>query len=111
MKLSGWKRIGIAASVVWVLGAPFYMINSGENVRAKHASEITLDCEAYISSGITTSAECDKRGNDYLTAPLERVDKQWIATVAFVPVLVAWGFVYLVLSLFRWIRRGFAQQV
>jgi hypothetical protein len=25
MRLNGWQRIGIAASIVWALGAPIYM--------------------------------------------------------------------------------------
>ena len=33
--------------------------------------------------------------------------RQEATIVAFVPVLFAWGFVYLVLFLFGWVKRGF----
>lgn len=73
MKLNGWKRIGIIASVVWILGA-----------------------------GLTSLAELD-----YL-AGTPSSDWSAAAFVTFAPVPLGWGFVYLVLFLVRWVKRGFA---
>jgi hypothetical protein len=105
-KLNGWKRIGIVASVAWILGAGLYTHGVESNAESRAAVAISLDCEDYIPKGITTLAECDKRYADYLA---ETRSGDWIETavVAFVPVPLGWGFVYLFLFLTRWIKRGF----
>lgn len=106
MKLNGWKRIGIIASVVWIVGAGYYTVIATSDADAKFASGIRLDCETYIPAGIATLAECDKRGDDWLkeTASSERIEA---ASVALVPVPLTWGFTYLVLFLVRWVKRAF----
>jgi hypothetical protein len=30
MRLNGWQRIGIVASVIWAIGAPIYLDNAAE---------------------------------------------------------------------------------
>lgn len=66
MKINGWQRIGIIASVGWVLFAVFKFL------------------------------------------PIwSKDDLPAIAIVVFVPIPLAWGAVYLVLFLIRWVRRGF----
>jgi hypothetical protein len=30
MRLNGWQRIGIVASVIWAIGAPIYMDNEAQ---------------------------------------------------------------------------------
>lgn len=106
MKLNGWKRIGIVTSVVWILGAGLYTYEAVSESDIKAAVSAALACENYIASGVTTLEECDKRKTDYLA---ETFPDEWreAAIVAFVPVPLGWGFVYLVLSLMRWIQRGF----
>ena len=105
MKLNGWKRIGIVASVVWVLGAGIRTLTDVQNTDIATASALTLSCEE--ANNGRWSVECDKRSTDYL-AEVSR--DEWIetATVAFVPVPVGWGFAYLVFFLVRWVRCGFA---
>jgi hypothetical protein len=44
IKLSGWKRIGIIGSVVWILGAGFYTLNVSDS-DIRFASSLTLSCE------------------------------------------------------------------
>lgn len=108
MRLNGWKRIGIIASVVWILGAGLYTHGALQESDSKAAVAAALDCESYIPKGITSLAECDKRAADYLAGTHSG---EWIGTavVAFVPVPLGWGFVYLVLFLVRWVKRGFAK--
>jgi hypothetical protein len=103
VKVNGWKRIGIIASIAWILGAGVISLNVFDNARIKSASQLTLDCEKPPSGG---SAFCDKLGTDYLAG---RNSGQWIgvAFVAFVPIPLGWGFTYLVLFLVRWVKRGF----
>jgi len=107
-KLNGWKRIGIIASVVWILGAGVYTFKVTNDADIKAASGLTLSCEeAHNWRG---SDECDKRSTAYLAevAPYEPIKA---ALVAFVPVPLGWGFVYLVLFLVRWVKRGFMRTV
>jgi hypothetical protein len=103
MKINGWKRIGIIASVVWILGAGAHTFNVVDNDLIKTASALTLSCEE--AQNWRWSAECDKRSTDYLA---ESSYILWIdvAVVAFVPVPLGWGFTYLVLFLVRWVKRG-----
>jgi hypothetical protein len=105
-KLNGWQRIGVLASVVWIVGAGLYTQSAMRESDSRAAAAISLDCESYIVHGITTLAECDKRNADYNA---KTYSGEWIgaAVVAFVPVPLGWGFAYLALFLTRWIRRGF----
>jgi len=45
MKLDGWKRIGILASVVWIVGAGLYTHGTTEESDIKTASAIGLNSE------------------------------------------------------------------
>jgi len=90
-----------------MVGAGFYTHGALQESDIKVAVATSMDCENYISKGITTLAECDKRNADYLA---ETSSGEWIgaAVVAFVPVPLGWGLVYLVLLLVRWVKRCFA---
>jgi hypothetical protein len=101
MKIKGWKRIGIIASVVWILGAGLYTFITIRHSEIKTARELTLGCESTHYGH--SSNECDNRGTDYLvTAKWD----PWVdsAAVAVVPVLFVWGFVCLVLFLVGWVK-------
>jgi serine/threonine-protein kinase len=101
---SRWKRMGIVASVIWILGAGIYTlkVTSDQDVRtAVWAERTCLD----IHNGQDPDNECQKRRNDYLDETLPN-DRIAAAIVAFVPVPLVWGFVYLVLFLVRWIGRA-----
>lgn len=101
-KLNGWKRIGIIASVVWILGAGIYTFVSIKDDDVKYAQTQRKYClaEALISG------ECNKREADYL-ASVAYVPIEAAVSVALIPVPLGWGFVYLVLFLVRWVTRGF----
>jgi len=108
MKLNGWKRIGVVASAVWILGAGFYTLNTRMDSDAQTAADLTLSCEAAQNG--RGGPECDQRATDYIASMMsyERLDA---AMAAFIPVPLGWGFTYLVLFIVRWVRRGFAQPV
>jgi hypothetical protein len=108
-KLNGWKRIGIVASTLWILGAGSYVLMISNNAAVHIGSQTTLECEGYYSpGGPTWSSRCDQLGMDAMNRATDegRLDA---ALVAFVPVPLGWGFVYLILFLVRWIKRGFVQ--
>ena len=82
-KLSGWKRIAIVASVVWVLGAGYHTLSADEEADVQIASQMTLSCEA--DSQWKRSPECDKISTDYLKG-MYSVEWEDAAFVAFAPV-------------------------
>jgi hypothetical protein len=112
-RLSGWKRIGIIASVVWILGAGVQTYRSQIDILSNSIASIHVACDSDLA-GKTGDAwttgfnECNKRANDSLA---EANTNAWFgaAIVAFIPVPLGWGFAYLILFLVRWVRRGFAR--
>jgi hypothetical protein len=109
-KLNGWKRLGLIASVVWILCAGVYTFKAVDDTRITTASGFTLRCEEAPDGSLRGSAECDALSTDYLA---KTGNEPWIeaAIVAFVPVPLGWGLAYLVLFLVRWVKRGFARPV
>jgi len=113
IKLNGWKRVGIVASLVWILGAYLYIHNSAISGSSEAISSIHVSCDADLI-GKTGDAytngfnECNKQADDSLAVAITdaRLDG---ALAALAPVPLGWGFVYLVLFLARWVRRGFIQ--
>ena len=111
MKLNGWKRIGIIASVLWILGAGSHTYDSEIDRFSGIIASTHVQCDSNLA-GKTGDAwatgfnECDKEADDSLALVLSeaRLDA---ALVALVPVPMGWGFTYLVLFLARWVRRGF----
>jgi hypothetical protein len=107
MKINGWQRVGIVASVAWMIGAYIYTFNVEEKTNAIYAAMIVDNCiDAHKGSEMGDN-DCLKKGEEYgiKAFPEERSEA---ALVASVPVPLGWGFVYLVLFLVRWIKRGFA---
>jgi hypothetical protein len=113
MKLNGWKRIGIIASVVWILGAGAHTYDS----EIHRASDLIADTHVRCDSNLPSDSKderayeagfekCNKEAEDSLALAISNA---WFsaALVAFVPVPFGWGFVYLALFLVRWVKRGF----
>jgi hypothetical protein len=44
MRIDGWKRIGIIASVAWILGVGLYTFTTTRHSEIKTARELTLGC-------------------------------------------------------------------
>jgi hypothetical protein len=106
MKLNGWKRIGIVASIGWILGAYIYTFSYESAADLRFVGLITQSCaEDHIGNEVGYN-ECMKRGEDY-HAEVFPSEHLAAAMAAFIPVPFAWGFVYLILFLARWIKRGF----
>jgi hypothetical protein len=52
MKLNGWKRIGIIASVVWILGAGVYTYDSEMDRANDYITSTFLNCESnWVGAG------------------------------------------------------------
>ena len=90
------KRIGIAASIVWILGAGIYTLKITNDADMRSAAVLERACvEKQIGED-----ECEQLKQAILGGNLdsERIEA---AMNAFVPVALAWGFVYLVPFLVR----------
>jgi hypothetical protein len=114
MILSGWKRIGIVASIGWILGAGYYTLVSVSAADSRFHVGLTLRCEEARPNGMTESEQTkwQERCDSYLPTGErlhQELQAEWLeaAMVAFIPVPLAWGLVYLVLFLVGWIKRGF----
>ena len=112
VKINGWQRIGIVASVVWIVGSGLYTYESEIEGTAQLRVNTYDICMISAQGGIGTpdgqpnrlTNQCDKKATDAVSGIRPR---QSAALFAFIPVLLAWGFTYLVLFLLRWVKRGF----
>jgi hypothetical protein len=107
MKLDGWKRIGIVASVVWAVGAYAHTfdVQSESDI---HMSTILTESCIDANHGSDPGDKCSKEGDQELRDQYH-YEVEDAALVALVPIPFGWGFVYLVLLTFRWIKRGFSR--
>jgi hypothetical protein len=111
MRINGWKRIGIIVSIVWILGAGLYTFDSEIDKAIEEISSIHVQCDANLAGKPGDAWEtgfnaCNKQSDDSVALAYNNA---WLtaAIVAFVPVPPGWGFVYLVIFLIGWVRRGF----
>ncbi len=115
-KLSGWQRIGILASLGWILGAGYYTFATISEANSRFHAELALRCEENLSNGMTESerTKWQEHCDSYLPTG-ERLDQEVrderleAFCVAFIPVPLGWSFVYLILFLVRWVKRGFVR--
>jgi hypothetical protein len=113
MKLNGWKRIGIIASVVWTLGAGIHTYDSELGRASDWIADTHVRCDSSLPSdskdeGAYESGyrKCNKEAEDSLALAISNA-RFSAALAAFVPVPFGWGLVYLALFLVRWVKRGF----
>jgi hypothetical protein len=108
MKLNGWQRIGIVASVVWAIGAYVHELGSSYGGAVGVYSLIHEDCvERSSTSGMESRAQCDQE-LDKSIAESSRSAREVAAFVAIVPIPLGWGFAYLLIFIVRWVKRGFS---
>ena len=110
-KLNGWQRIGIIASVVWILGGGMGTYFSELDSASRFIASDHVSCDASLW-GETGDArdkgykECNQQAGDAFAVALSNARLE-AALVALIPVPLGWGVAYLSLSLVRWVRRGF----
>jgi hypothetical protein len=104
VKLSGWKRIGFVASVLWAIGVGLHVYENRLNsfiVVSQFNEDVCL--EAHSND---TENHCFADSQKYVSDMLPGAELE-AAIYALVPVPLGWGFVYLVLFVVRWVKRGF----
>lgn len=97
--ISHWKKIGIIASVVWILGAGSLTLKS---LSDRNLEDSARYCHAEIPGTGTEYEKC--LNSEY--AKFVSEEREMAASFAFVPALLGWGFVLLVFFLARWISRA-----
>ncbi len=103
MKLNGWQRIGVVASVLWGVGAAIYE-RSGQVSMANAFHESALrNCLPEFADACTNRAS-NTYGN---LLALDFVKTSDIVFVAVGPVLAGWAFAYLIVKVVRWVKAGF----
>jgi hypothetical protein len=111
MKLNGWKRIGIIASVVWIFGAWLHTNSTVLDRQSALIVSIHIACDSNLGGKTGGAwekgfAQCNKQADESLAVAIKNARLE-AALAAFVPVPLGWAFVYLVLFLERWVKRGF----
>jgi hypothetical protein len=110
LKLNGWEKIGIIASLAWILGAGLHTLHAQIRDASKTIASDRVACDSDLS-GMTDEAKkkaseaCNEHAQDALAAAT--VNARLIAVmVALLPVPVGWGVGYFGPFLAVWARRG-----
>jgi hypothetical protein len=101
--MSGWQRIGVVISVLWLLGLPLYL----------RIYNLVLNCDhARVADFCRTWSDVEPAG-PYLSlswgylARLFRDNVEMSTGVLLGPIILLWLVGWIVLSTVRWIQRGF----
>jgi hypothetical protein len=105
MRLNGWQRIGIVASVVWAIGAPIYKDNEAQMAADERFSRSYNSCRDVPSND---PEQCFQRASRaYDSVPRYHFMSANGAFVALAPIPLGWLLAYALVYLVRWIRAGF----
>jgi hypothetical protein len=108
MRLNGWQRIGIVASVIWAIGAPIYLDDAAQQGATEAFIRYYDTCRDVPSNDPN---QCFQRaGRAYDAVTRYRLLSANGAVAALVPVGLGWLLAYALVYLVRWIRGGFAKQ-
>jgi len=103
MRLNDWQRIGIAASIIWAIGAPMYL----DSAAREEASAAFLRYYKACRDVPSICSEQASRQRDIVPRYRLLTDKANVAVVSLVPIVLGWLLAYALVYLGRWIRAGF----
>lgn len=103
MRLNGWQRIGIVASIAWALGAAIYVRNLQIDSGNRFATTMYTHCMDVTKAD---PGFCLRKFGDDLKVGFT---PNWeiVAFYAIAPVLAAWIAIYAIVGIVRWIKKGF----
>ena len=107
MRLNGWQRIGIVASVVWTIGAPIYLDYSAEQKAWEWFRASYELCRNNPGNDPNRCREQASRQYDLVPRYRLFTDGANVALVSLVPIVLGWLLAYALVYLVRWIRAGF----
>jgi hypothetical protein len=84
VRLNGWQRIGVVASVIWAIVGPIYVMTGDENYAREQASLSMRACNE-------AEQDCLKQFDATYTA-FRKITPGWgsWAILAYVPIVAAW---------------------
>lgn len=108
MRLNGWVRLGIVASVLWALVMSWVMLDYANDMGAASGNFARNMCQLDNEQN-GTSVDC---GDKWMEAFLsERNYQLWgIPLVALAPLPFFWLFAWLIIIVCRWVARGFKRE-
>jgi hypothetical protein len=117
--MSGWQRIGVVLSVLWLVGLPVYTLVD----RNSRVQERTVDCMFRLGA---TEEWCRQTFYQVPISPLDALGAlvgrnalvganhtiehsydMWLAMVVWGPIILLWLVGGIVFGTVRWVRRGF----
>jgi hypothetical protein len=115
-RLNGWQRIGVIASVLWILAAGSYTYISEFAKVSNPYVPLYVQCLSDAHDNRTKDENAYQEALRQCQKDLNK-SSAWASSearivaafVALVPVILGWAVAYLALFLTRWVRRGFAR--
>jgi hypothetical protein len=108
MRLNGWQRIGLVASVIWAIGAPIYLDNAADRNADETFYLVYDSCRDVPSNDPNQCFQRASRAHD--NVPRYTFNSANGALTALVPIGLGWLVAYALVYLVRWIGAGFAKQ-
>ena len=113
MRLGGWDRIGIVASLLWLFassGAYFLELTNHPTSLALLLPDRLYEWVDDPESTARAHVEAIRKGqdfsNDYIfLKPTFRI--QGFILFTFIPIVATWFLVHVIVAIYRWVRRGF----
>ena len=109
--MNGWTRIGIVASVLWMIGAYFVAFDRRESADMELSADIYAPCFESAQRE-DDHAKWDRCKTEQVTQVIKnlRSERHEAIGTALLPIPLAWGLVYFAIFLVRWVKRGFAKR-
>lgn len=106
MRLSGWQRLGIIASVIYFVGTFLHDLNGRSNVAMDLAGYARDRCMKESPAGPNPYEKCQKVWHEDFEQ-MKQGNLGLAAITAITPIPFAWLFAWIARGLYRWVRRGF----
>ena len=119
MKVNGWQRIGIVASLLWALGAGVYERNRTDEKATEYSLYVTGNLCLQIAKQTVTVDGPETETDLYLKCVIKTHEEAEsmraltgesilkLLSFSFVPVVAGWLLAYLSIMTFQWVRVGF----
>ena len=110
MKLNGWRRLGVLASVSWLIGMWIHIGNLQEQKYRDDYRYVYRACRERphaLARDFVQSKECRAVAREYAELPVASWLSQQIAFVV-LPIPLWWLLAHVCIWLARWVKRGVA---
>jgi hypothetical protein len=105
MKLNRWQRIGVLASVIWALSAGIHRKRAVDDAAIRGSGIFMRLCLEDTPAPQTANGDCIEQTN-YFIADVRHSATINAIEIAFLPLLLGWGVVYLAIFLYRRVKRS-----